>query len=168
MLILRFILFALLSTSLFLVTVRIRWEAHLAGGNRTCIIRLPVRPAWSPPVVPAYDTFQQTFRDLPPKPPAGTIIERVVRYDIALFDLLCFGAASASICGLIYVFRPKGSRDVVLHYASHIAVGMMVAAAICFLLWLVFGGWGPPFPLFFGVMGIALGLMFAMRKWRGA
>src|SRR6266850_5397215 len=159
---LRVLFVVLLAASVLLVMARGSWEAHLVRGDQTSIINLPTRPIWSAPAVPSYDSFRQTFTDLPPEEASNGTIERVFRYDTATLEFFLFAAASAAVCGLLYLLTRRGGRDALLHYALFIAVGFMAAAAVCFALWLLVGGWGPPFPLLFAFLGIAFGIYLGM------
>ena len=116
--------------------------------------------------MPSYDTFRQTFTDLPSDMASNAAIVRVFRYDSAMLELVFFVAASAALCGLLYLLTRRGGRDALLHYALFIAIGFVTAAAACFGLWLLVGGWGPPFPLLFAFLGIGFGIYLGRRRWR--
>ena len=163
---LRLLFVLLLAASLLLVSARGSWQAHLVRADCTYIINLPTRPVWSPPTMPSYDTFRQTFTDLPTDLASTPAIVRVFRFDSAMLELVLFATASAGLCGLIYLLTRRGGRDALLHYALFIAVGFLAAAAACFGLWLLFGGWGPPFPLLFAFLGIGFGIYLGRRRWR--
>jgi len=165
---LRLLFVALLATSLLLVIARGSWEAHLVRGDHASIINLPTRPVWSAPAVPSYATFRQTFTDLPSDEASSATIVRVFRYDTAALEFFLFAAASAALCGLLYLLTRRGGRDALLHYALFIAVGFMASSAACFALWLLIGGWGPPFPLLFAFFGVGFGIYIGMRRWRRA
>lgn len=94
-------------------------------------------------------------------------MERVFRYDTAVFNLLVLVGISAAICGLPYLLLRRTRRDAVLHYALFLAVGIFGAAVACLALWLSVGGWGPPAPILFAVVGIGFGLLLGKSKWQG-
>jgi hypothetical protein len=156
----------LLAASVLLVVARGSWEAHLRRGNQWTIIDLPTQPVWSPPPVPSYDTFRQELTQLPPDMPSDAVIVRVFRYDTAIGELIFFVAASAALCGLLYLLTRRGGRDALLHYALFIGIGFVSAAGACFGLWLLLGGWGPPSPLLFAFLGIAFGIYLGRKRWR--
>jgi hypothetical protein len=163
---LRIVFVALLSGSALLMLTRGSWEGHLVRGNHTSIISLSSRPVWSPPPVPSYETFRETFTDLPLERAPGTDIVRVFRYDAAVFGFLLLAVASAGLCGLLHLLTRRGGRDAIFHYALFIAIGFIAAAATCFVVWLVVGGWGPPFPLAFALLGIGFGIYLGKRRWK--
>lgn len=47
--------------------------------------------------------------------------------------------------------------------ALRFSLGLFAGAALCFGLWLIFGGWGPPSPLLFALLGIFLGWRWSRR-----
>ena len=53
--------------------------------------------------------------------------------------------------------RPSWGR------AMRFSLGLFAGAALCFGLWLVSGGWGPPSPLFFALLGVFLGWRWSRR-----
>ena len=163
---LRLIFVILLSASLLLVISRGSWQGRLVRIDGTSIINLPTQPVWSPPAVPSYDTFRQTFPDLPSEIAPGSVIVRVFRYDDAMLELIAFVTVSAGFCGLLYLPVRRGGRDAVLHYALFIAVGFIAAAAGCLAVWLLVGGWPPPSPPLFAIFGIWFGIHLGRRRWR--
>lgn len=42
--------------------------------------------------------------------------------------------------------------------------GAVLGLAACLALWLIFGGWGPPFPLFVVSLGLVLGVIASFAK----
>jgi hypothetical protein len=47
--------------------------------------------------------------------------------------------------------------------ALRFSLGLFAGAALCFGLWLIFGGWGPPSPILFALLGIFLGWRWSRR-----
>ena len=43
---------------------------------------------------------------------------------------------------------------------------MTAAAAACFALWLVVGGWGAPAPELFGLVGVVAGTLLAILTYK--
>lgn len=163
---LRFLFVALFAASVLLVDSRGRWEGHLVQSDGTWIVNLPAEPVWSPPAVPSYQTFRKTFDTLPPEATTNTSIVRVFRFDTAMLDLAFCATIAAGVSGLIYLLIRQGSRDAMLHFALFISVGEVIAAASCFGLWLFLGGWGPPYPLLFALLGFGLGIHLGRWQWR--
>jgi hypothetical protein len=163
---LHFLLVVLLATSVFFVVSHCSWEGHLVLNNQTYIINLPERPLWSPPPVPTYETFKQTFnQDVPSQKAYGSAIVRVLRYDSVIFEFMFLVIISFIICGLPYLFMRRGHLDATLHFAFFIAVGFIAAALVCFVLWLLIGGWSPTFPSLFAFLGIGFGIYLGKRQW---
>jgi hypothetical protein len=155
----------LLAASALLVMSRSKWTGHLVHDDHTSIISLSVHPIWSPPPVPSCETFKQTFKDLPSEMAPGAVVVRVFEYDAAIFEFVLYGMAAGGICGILYLFTRRGGRDAVLHFALSITIGVVAAAAACFILWLVIGGWSPPFPFFFLLLGIGSGAYLGHKQW---
>jgi hypothetical protein len=165
---LRLLLFALLIASVLLAASRAFWEAHLVcpvydaiGIDReTFIIDLPARPIWSPPSIPTYDSFKQTFSELPAREPSSAVSVRIFRYDATVFLLLFYFAVSSAICGLLYLFTRRGVRDVVLHYALFVAVGYVSFMVPFYPVWCWGGG------MVFSFIGVGLGILLGTLLWR--
>ena len=51
---------------------------------------------------------------------------------------------------------------VALGVIARIGAGLIAAAILCFLLWVAVGGWGPPSPLVFAVIGLIGGGIWAV------
>jgi hypothetical protein len=164
---LRLLLFALLIASVLLAASRAFWEAHLVcpmpvptGIDRTTfIIDLQTRPIWSPPTVPTYDIFRQSFSELPVKAPSDAVSLRIFRYDETVFLLILFAAVSSAVCGLLYLFIRRGVRDVVLHYALFVAAGYFSFMLPSYPLWCWGGG------MVFSFFGVGLGIILGTILW---
>jgi hypothetical protein len=165
---LRLLLFALLIASVLLAASRAFWEAHLvcpipvsAGIDRqTFIIDLQAQPIWSPPTVPTYDIFRQSFSELPVKEPSDAVSLRIFRYDETVFLFILFAAVSSAVCGLLYLFIRKGMRDIVLHYALFVAVGYVLLMVPCYPIWC----WGGE--MIFSLFGIGFGILLGTLLWK--
>ena len=164
--ILRFTFLAALVLSILFVAARGRWEGSLTLGNRTWIIDLERAPVWSPPAVPPYELFTRTFHDLPAASTPGLEIMRVFKWEWVLVEFALYLWGITLVFGLLYLSEPGRRRDAALHYALSVAAGLTGAAFICVALWLVFGGWGPPFPVFFSLLGITSGILIGRRVYR--
>ena len=167
---LRKLFYGLLAASFLLAVTCGSWEAHhvtsILGGTNTLILPLPLAPLWSPPSTPPYQAFRDAITDLPAEMPPGTAIRRIARYDDTLFQLIAYVGTSSLVCGIIYLATRRGRRDILLHYVVSVAGGFVSSVVLCIVVWLIFGGWAPPFPIFFGVLGIASGLLFALATIR--
>jgi CHASE2 domain-containing sensor protein len=89
----------------------------------------------------------------------------VFRADWTFLDFTLYLWAVAAVFGIIYLCIHRRPRDPILHVALCLGATLTVAALICFLLWLVVGGWGPPAPELFGGLAILLGLFFAKATY---
>ena len=157
---LRLLLLALLVASALAAASRASWEAHLVCVKQTFIIDLPARPIWSPPPIPTYDIFKQTFSELPGSEPSGAVSIRIFRYDYTVFFFFIYVAVSSVVCGLLYFFTRRGVRDIVLHYALFGAVGYVLLMVPCYPIWC----WGSE--MLFSFLGIGFGLLLATCLWR--
>jgi len=136
--------------------------------ERTWFIDLDRRPVWSPPDVPAYGQFQDVFKDLPAEATPGLSITRALMWDWMLVDLLLYLWGVAAAFGILYLLARGRRRDPVLHGALCLGAAMMAAAAACFGLWLLVGGWGAPAPELFGLVGVAAGTLLAILTYKPA
>ncbi len=133
------------------------WEARYTAGNGTCIMKLPETAIWDPPLLPAYSEFAATFDHLPQTQPPNSRIYRLLKWDWMLLELLFYCLGSFVLVTPLYWLTRRASPDPVLHVTTWIGIGMTGSAVDCLVLWLVFGGWGPPAPLFFGIVGLFVG-----------
>ena len=56
--------------------------------------------------------------------------------------------------------------DRTLHFVFHVAAGLTFGAFLSVTLWLLFGSWGPPAPLFFAILGLTIGLVAGANRLR--
>src|SRR5258706_7466166 len=94
---------------------RAHWEGTLSDGG-TWIVDLPRSPVWSPPPVPAYETFRSTF-DMLPVSATSAPIRRVFRADWTFLDFTLYLWAVAAVFGIIYLCIHRRPRDPILHVA---------------------------------------------------
>jgi hypothetical protein len=153
------------ASSLRVVATRVEWEGRLRVANFTWITHLPLGPLWNPPEAPTYELFRDSFDDLPPAGAPGLSIERILKWDWTLADLLLYLWVVNGLFGLLYLMLRRGRRDLVLHCGLGTALGLTGGAMACIGLWLVFGGWGPPCPEFFGLTGAIIGLLGSRLSW---
>lgn len=91
--------------------------------------------------------------------PAGRT-ETGVHWEFLVVGVLATWALLAGLLWPIFLLgrlRPSWGR------AMRFSLGLFAGAALCFGLWLVFGGWGPPLPLFFALLGVFLGWLWSRR-----
>jgi hypothetical protein len=150
------------------VLERGRWEGRLRVGESTWLIDLDRRPIWVPPDVPAYRQFQEVFEDLPGEATPGLTITRALMRDWMLVDFLLYLWGVAAALGILYLLARGRRRDPVLHGALCLGAAMTAAAAACFGLWLLVGGWGAPAPELFGLVGVAAGTLLAILTYKPA
>jgi hypothetical protein len=152
-----------------LVGINGRWEGWLTGPNCAWTVDLDRAPIWAPPPEPVYATFQKDFNEsetFPPQGAPGLTIKRVLRVDRMAFDLLLSLWLATVICGVLYLATRGRRRDLVLHVGLFVGIGLTAGAITCVGLWLVFGGWGPPSPGFFGSLGLFGGIVGGLVSFR--
>lgn len=149
------------------VSLRGQWEARLRTTDAgTFISHLPTTPVWQPPAVPAYHHFTEIFDNLPAEQPNSSIIAIVTRWDWMALEVLLWFWLLASFIGVLYIMARGACVDTLLHFVLHLAIGLTLGAIACVGLWLMFGGWGPPAPLFFGTCGLILGIVLGVARLR--
>jgi hypothetical protein len=145
-----------------LVGINGRWEGWLTGPNCAWTVDLDRAPIWAPPPEPDFNE-SETF---PPQGAPGLTIKRVLRVDRMAFDLLLSLWLATVICGVLYLATRGRRRDLVLHVGLFVGIGLTAGAITCVGLWLVFGGWGPPSPGFFGGLGLFGGIVAGLVSFR--
>lgn len=146
-----------------------RWEGHLTRGNHTWIVNLRRAPVWMPPPNPPYSKFWEDFKrseDFPAEGTSGLTIRRVLKLDWMAVDLLLYLWFVNVVCAVLYVSMRGGRRDLILHLGLSTGISLTAAAAACIGLWLLFGGWGPPAPAFFGGMGVVTGVFVGLVSYK--
>ena len=159
---LRFLFLIVIVCCLAMTAARAQWESRLLVGNHTFIISMQRAPLWSSPDAPAYSQFREIFGELPPTGPPGLVF---LKWDWTLLDLLLYIWPVTVLFSAAYIALRGQRRDAVFHSVLGIAIGMTCGAAFCLGLWLLFGGWGPPAPEWFGSAGLVVGLFFALLDW---
>lgn len=165
-------MFALRCLFLFSVVVAVgvilhhgRWEARYRTVEGTWIIDLDTAPTWRPPSKPAFDRFQEAFDDLPPHQPHGTSIVLLLKWRSMIIDsILCVWGITA-VFAVVYLRVKTERRDFSLHCIASVAAALTGSAAICVALWIILGGWGPPQPLLFGVLGLTAGVVLGAKTY---
>lgn len=142
-----------------------RWEGRLSSRYNTFIIDLGRAPVWAPPPVPPHARFREVFKDLEVFPAQGTpglTIQRVLKWDWMVVDLLLYLWLVTAASGLLYLALRGERRDRILHLGLWAGFGLTAGATACFGLWLMLGGWGPPDPEFFGGLGLVMGIIVGL------
>lgn len=145
-----------------------RWQGVLYAPQQRYLLELARTPVWAPPACPTYTDFHEVFGRSAAFPLAsspGLFIDRRLKADWMALDLLLYCWCVNSVAGAMYVGARAGKRDIVLHLAVWMAIGQTVAAALCTALWTVFGGWGPPLPLQFGIAGLLGGIILGVKRF---
>ncbi len=135
------------------------WIGQYQIGRRTWTIHLPESPVWDAPPVPEYDDFRSVFDGHSDRQQPGCVIVRELRWRPMLLSFLFHFWVIAIVTFTLY-WRGgwrRGIRDPILILSSSIALGLSLAGIACVVLWIVFGGWGPPIPLGLAFCGIAAG-----------
>jgi hypothetical protein len=146
-----------------------RWEGRLTGGSHTWIVDLRRAPVWAPPPDPPYARFREDFKgseDFPADGTPGLTIRSVLKLDWMTNDLLLhlWSVTAASV--LLYLALRGERRDLILHLGLWAGIGLTAAATACIGLWLMFGGWGPPAPEFFGALGLVVGVIVGLGVFK--
>jgi hypothetical protein len=68
---------------------------------------------------------------------------------------------------LVYLPLRAGQRDLLLQICTRLAWTLPTWLGVCFGLWLVGGGWGPPCLVFFLILGAVHGIVAGAASWEG-
>lgn len=143
----------------------VRWETRYTpplGYPRFTISR-GTSPLWAPPSEMTIAEFRETWSwaDARPQIVESGRVELLVNWEMALGG---FAAIWVIFGGLLWpVFRLGARWEPSWGRAARFSLGLLTGCASCFVLWLVFGGWGPPSPLFFALLGVFLGWRWSRR-----
>ena len=146
-----------------------RWEGRLTRGNHTWIVDLDRTPVWTPPPDPSYARFQKDFKEsqsFPAEETPDLAIRRALKLDWMAVDLLVYLWPVSVVAGLLYLATRGTRRDLILHLGLSAGIGLSAGAAACMGLWLLFGGWGPPVPEFFGGLGLVVSLVAGLASFK--
>jgi hypothetical protein len=152
-----------------LVALNGRWEGRLTRGNHTWIVDLGRAPVWVPPSDPTYARFREDFKEsegFPAEGSPGLTVQRVLKLDWMAVDLLLYLWPVTVVGGLLYLAVRGERRDLILHLGLAAGIGLTAGAAACIGLWLLFGGWGPPAPEFFGGLGLVAGIVVGLVSFK--
>lgn len=126
-------------------------------------------PVWSGPEPLKYLDFSRQFQSQIDFPEANTPnmkIERALNLERMLIDFFLYIWPILIIFGLLNISKDGSPKDKILFFSFYGGIGLTVGAIACIFLWLIFGGWGPPLPLFFGFTGLIGGFVYGYKKFK--
>lgn len=165
--ILRWMYLGVMAFVAVVVLTRGQWEAQLVTSGGTSIMHLSRAPIWNPPSAPSIEEFSKVF-DNPPAKATSTEATILLKWDWMLLEFILHWWGAAGFFAVLYFPERRRYPDIVLHYGFCCGVSITVAAILCLLLWFAIGGWAPPWPLFFGIVGFVGGLLAAFRSFSPA
>lgn len=116
------------------------------------------RPLWSAPPSLTVAEFAASYADIHIDPAGRTATS--IRWGMWLEGTIALWVIFAGLSWpFFYLARSRPSWNRALRFS----LGLFAGTALCFGLWLVFGGWGPPSPLLFALLGIFLGWRWSRR-----
>ncbi len=138
-----------------------RWEsAYIVQedhGSASYLMDLTSRPLWDQPSAPSIADFTQHFSGSSlPNAGAITVYHKWDWWALDVFMIWLIGSLLIAPLAFI-IFR----RERALGVFARVGAGLIASALACFFLWLAIGGWGPPAPLFFAVIGLIAGGIWA-------
>ena len=140
----------------FFVVTEAQWESRLEHAGGAYIFHAPRAPLWSPPPKASYSEFREAFSGSQGFPPEqSSTVVRVLKWDWMLVEALLWLWAATGLASIVYL---GDERDWVLRAAVFACLGLTAGALASVGLWVVLGGWGPPMPEFFGVVGLVVGV----------
>jgi hypothetical protein len=116
-----------------------------------------------------YGTFRKDFtgsEGFPAEGTPGLTIKRVLKVDWMAVDLLLYLWPVTVVGSLLYLAARGRRRDLVLHLGLSAGIGLTAGAVACVGFWLLFGGWGPPAPEFFGGLGLVGGIVGGLVSFK--
>ena len=141
------------------------WWGSLFNGNQTWLIDLPNQPVWSPPDPPGYAEFRRDFNHLPSEQSKGSTIGVELKWDFMLISFFLYLLAVTVLFAVVTLIGPVGQQSFGIYVIRSLALSLSGAAVACFVVWTLVGGWGPPSPLFFGIVGLVVGIWMATFSW---
>ena len=151
----RYLIITLIIGSIVWQTFQGCWESSYSDSNSTYLISIDNTPIWSSPAIPNTDFFASRFGDFDASSEGETSV--IHRWDYwierLLFKFLIISLISAPLIFLL-------SHDIFLGVVARIGSGLILGALGSITLWFIFGGWGAPFTLLFGVLGFLTGAIW--------
>lgn len=140
------------------------WEAAFIGqteqGHHRFLIDLGPSPVWDAPEAPTQEVFSARFETSATQFPDHGRIEVYHKCSWWLMDLFAIWLVGALVLAPIALFFYR--KDKLLGVLGRVAAALLGGAAICFALWLVVGGWGPPLPGLFAALGLGFGVVWSL------
>lgn len=162
---LRGILVAALFGWLFHVAYAAPLLAVLIYGNHTWFMPLESAPIWSEPPRLNYDEFSSVFDTVPPRDTPDVTIGARPDYSNALIYAILGLWPISLIAGILSLVVAKTQPDSWLRASLGIGIGITCGALLCFAFYTIVGGWSPPYPAEFALIG-AVGGGIASVCWR--
>ena len=134
-----------------------RWESRYSTQEGSYLMDLDSQPLWDRPSSPSFADFTEHFSST--SLPGSGEISVYHKWDWWLLDVFVIWLIVSLVVTPISFLASR--RDPVLGVFARVGAGLITSALACFLFWLVVGGWGPPAPLFFAVIGLAAGGIWA-------
>ena len=149
---------------------RCRWEATIQmPGGGIGRVQLPAAPIWNPPPAPVPERLVERFSRLH----VASDLQSPAEVSLDVFGtFLIFAMWYWLICvvtSIIYATLRRRVRDPLLDVAWWTAISVTASASGCMTLYLALGGWGPPSPEFFSLLGVFAGPLIAwfQQPWTG-
>ena len=139
-----------------------QWEASFSRPNGKFLMKIDSSPVWDKPSKPDLSDLSLAFPDI--KLETGMEVEVYHKWDWWLTDLLFTWVIGS--CFLLPLIKIFFSSDILLAAFARICGSLLISSLACLALWLLGGGWGAPFPLFFGFMGLSCGIVWAVLYYR--
>ena len=163
---------ALILTALWCLILSPRWESKYILQQSSLVMDLGRAPIWKAPHSSTYADFQQHFRDSGVTKAAGGSIVTQMNWSWNWGDI----TLAWLVAGIVFVLldillhrrlniTPQGHLSI---FSRRFTTCMIIAASIACVLWIAFGGWGPPEPGWFAFLGAIGGLIWgivAARKY---
>src|ERR1700722_3563157 len=144
------------------------YEITANGDGEQYLIVVPDKPLWSTPSPLSYADFSKQFSTDDTIKPGGRTSVRI-NWDWLLEGLFLNWLVIFVCYSLVYALGFRKSQSIAAAFFFRTGLGLVGSAVVCILLWLLFGGWGPPAPVFFGVIGVLIGSIIGfihLRKRR--
>jgi hypothetical protein len=162
---LRFLLLAALAAWFLHVAYNSPWLGVMNCGNHTWFIPMENAPIWLQRPPPDYDRFLAAVADIPERDTPGLEIDARPEYSHALIFALLGLWPITLVIGILYSGMAGVRRDPWLRASLGIGIGITCGALLCFVAYTLLGGWGPPYPAEFALVGAAGGGI-ASLCWR--
>lgn len=141
------------------------WSARLdPQPSHTFIMDLPRHPLWSPPSAPTLEQFEEVFES--ERFPRSAAIHVRVEWLELFFEMLGWLLLLVLCIAIIYLAVPDRRPEPVLQISCGIAAASIVGLIASIILWVIWGGWGPPCLEFLLPAGFIIGAFVGWRWYR--